>query len=446
MLRRIARSSQHRKPKLEPLEIRQLMTGNGWGDEVPNTPSVIVATVLSPQIESHKTNLALMKASFGKSAADPSVILNRLIASENAKAKNVTLDGADILIEGTEDKDQIQVTDLPDGKLLIEIQSFPVTGKGINQTYVAQVRRDSPALTSQQRLKISGVLIDAKGGDDTVITRTTVPLFAFGGEGQDVLHSQVGGNTLLYGGNGQDTLIGSPQDDFLYGEEGNDTLFGHGGADRLEGGPGHNWMSGGSGRDTIDASEGYGDELYGDENVDELIGSIYADVLSGGEGSDNISGRSGNDILLGDSGEDTLDGGAGNDQLFGGSENDTLHGGDGNDELFGEDGLDWLLGGLGDDILDGGADAYHDNLIGGLGVDYFLGNYVTVHEKSTHYLGFNSKYSYFDIRENIVDRTLGDMWQYACRRKVSTGPNAGGYVAIQSPWDILEQLRAKIGS
>ncbi len=443
MIRKATLSTPRRPLQLESLEIRQTMTGNGWGGDIPSTPSPIVATVLTPNIALQTSNSDILKSSLGKSVVDPAVIVERLIAEENARAINVKVEGDSILIQGTEDDDRITVSDLPDGKVLIEIQSFPTSGKGINQRFVAQVRRDTGLFGSLAQLNSSVISINAKGGNDTVTTRTTVPLLAWGGEGNDLLESTLGESTF-FGENGNDTLLGSPQNDVLHGDAGDDTIIGNGGSDILYGDEGHNRLEGGSGHDTLNARGGYGDVLVGGDNDDTLIGSLYADELYGGDGKDILEGRDGNDLLVGDAGEDTLDGGDGNDQIFGGSENDAIYGGAGNDELFGDDGLDWLLGGIGNDILDGGADAYRDNLVGGTGVDYFFGNYATVREKTSTLLGSKSERSFYEIKENLVDPLPGDVWQYAIMDKVTSGSVTGTFVYMASPWDYLKQARVKI--
>ncbi len=66
------------------------------------------------------------------------------------------------------------------------------------------------------------------------------------------------------------------------------------------------------------------EDIYGGDNNDTLIGSIVADTLRGGSGADSIEGGGGNDVLysatdssgLGDTGFDTLVGGNGNDAFY----------------------------------------------------------------------------------------------------------------------------------
>ena len=96
----------------------------------------------------------------------------------------------------------------------------------------------------------------------------------------------LGGNDVLRGHKGNDTLIGGDGKDILVGEEENDS------------------MEGGNGDDFI-------------------FGSYqYIDTTSFQDGNDTIKGGNGNDEAFGGNGEDVLDGGAGNDVLTGGTGQD----------------------------------------------------------------------------------------------------------------------------
>ncbi|WP_329091565.1 MULTISPECIES: calcium-binding protein [unclassified Streptosporangium] len=116
--------------------------------------------------------------------------------------------------------------------------------------------------------------------------------------------------------------------------------------------------------------------VFGGEGDDDLLGSVNADDLRGGLGDDSIRGIEGNDMLRGDAGDDDLRGGneadvliggGGDDDLSGGAGADELNGGSGEDELRGEAGTDELNGGGGPDELDGGAGT--DVCNGGPGTD-----------------------------------------------------------------------------
>jgi len=171
---------------------------------------------------------------------------------------------------------------------------------------------------------------------------------------------------------------GTPEE--VYGGPGNDRLVGWGGDDLLDGGPGDDQFEKGSpfvrdGNDTIVGGDGL-DEMYyrGDfggagpdpvtvsldgvandgpagqsdnVQVEWVFGGEAGDVLIGGPGSDRLSGDRGDDEIHGGGGDDFLDGDVGNDRVFGGDGNDELRGGDSSD--------DYLDGGPGEDnfVADG---------------------------------------------------------------------------------------------
>jgi Ca2+-binding RTX toxin-like protein len=110
---------------------------------------------------------------------------------------------------------------------------------------------------------------------------------------------------------------------------------------RIFGGDGNDVILGGSGRDTINGGAG-SDIIYGGNGADLLIGAEAADIIFGGNGADSIDGGDGDDWLFGQNGKDSLDGGLGDDKLFGGR---------GNDLLISAEGDDFLMGGRGSDRI-----------------------------------------------------------------------------------------------
>jgi Ca2+-binding RTX toxin-like protein len=102
-------------------------------------------------------------------------------------------------------------------------------------------------------------------------------------------------------------------------------------------------------------------EVYGGAGNDTLIGGIAGDILDGGLGDDKIYGGGGNDILRGGGGNDYLDGGIGDDLLLGGDGADQLLGGAGRDVLIGGIGADKLSGQSDDDLLIGGSTTLDTN-------------------------------------------------------------------------------------
>ena len=89
-----------------------------------------------------------------------------------------------------------------------------------------------------------------------------------------------GGNDILLGGFGNDTIYGGGGDDWLRGGAGRDALYGETGNDLLNGG----W---------------HDDALFGGAGDDTLVGGFGDDLLTGGEGNDRfvIGHRWGEDTI-----------------------------------------------------------------------------------------------------------------------------------------------------
>ncbi len=244
-----------------------------------------------------------------------------------------------------------------------------------------------------------------------------------GGASNNVINaSGYTGYALLYGREGNDTLIGNNGPNFLNGEAGDDSLVGNGGNDNLSGGAGRDTLDGGAGDDRLRGLGGSGDSLIGGLGNDTLDGGVGADrvfetadtnftvsgtqligvgtdtlidveevqltlgagnnsvngatatatlIVSGLGGNDTLIGGAANDVLSGGDGDDVLKGRGGNDTLNGDAGNDTLNGGDGNDSLNGGAGADGLSGYTGNDTLLGGTE--NDTLYGGAGNDSLKG-------------------------------------------------------------------------
>lgn len=88
------------------------------------------------------------------------------------------------------------------------------------------------------------------------------------------------GRIQVFGGSGNDTLIGSPLADQLFGGDGND------------------WLRGAAGHDTLDGGTG-DDLLFGDAGRDSLVGGDGRDIFVGGVGPDVFNGGAGDDIMIG---------------------------------------------------------------------------------------------------------------------------------------------------
>ena len=157
----------------------------------------------------------------------------------------------------------------------------------------------------------------------------------------------------IYGDGGNDTIYGSPFDDFIAGGGGIDTIHGGNGDDAIDGG-------------------GNNDTIHGDDGDDTLFGGVGSSPASGvGCELQTAFVAAGSSYLTkGGSGDDTIFGGPGNDCIDAGSGEDVVFGGDGNDTIEGGNHSDMLDGGLGDDHIDGGA--HTDTCAGGGGNDIFI--------------------------------------------------------------------------
>jgi Ca2+-binding RTX toxin-like protein len=195
----------------------------------------------------------------------------------------------------------------------------------------------------------------------------------------------------VYGGSGDDTLIGSTDAYWLRGHGGDDILVSAEnatGSYNLEGGSGSDtfvllpdWyintiMDFVSGEDVIDltatglqfadltiAQSGANTEIseaggnlivLSNTTATAITESDFIFIsttplhLSGTSGADNLAGGASGDTLMGLDGDDSLDGRNGNDRLIGGKDDDKLSGEAGNDTLFGEDGSDTYVFTTGD--------------------------------------------------------------------------------------------------
>ncbi len=205
------------------------------------------------------------------------------------------------------------------------------------------------------------VLVLGAGADTVIATNSKptrgvsgsarLPLSVFGGVGNDIILGGTGVDSL-YGGPGNDSISGGAADDYIYGEEGLDTIQGSETAD---------------GSDIIDCGDEAPNTSVDMVSYDKRTRAISVTMGapgSGGESSEldsinanceGLAGGSANDTLTGNANANTLLGGPGDDTLTGAAGNDTLNGSDGND-TFNEEalatGADVFIGGAGIDLID----------------------------------------------------------------------------------------------
>jgi Ca2+-binding RTX toxin-like protein len=96
------------------------------------------------------------------------------------------------------------------------------------------------------------------GGDDTLVT------------------TDKGRSYVLYGGNGDDQLVGYNKGDQLYGGSHADNLYGYGGNDYLDGGAGRDFLGGFKGNDILSGGRGndvffFETKLNAKKNFDKIL-------------------------------------------------------------------------------------------------------------------------------------------------------------------------------
>jgi len=94
--------------------------------------------------------------------------------------------------------------------------------------------------------------------------------------------------------------------------------------------------------------------VYGGAGNDTIIGDGNSNILDGGSGNDLIRGIAGLNNLRGGAGDDTVYGGTGNDIIDGGSGSDTIYANAGDNLIYGGDDGDTIVSGTGNDTIYGG--------------------------------------------------------------------------------------------
>lgn len=171
-----------------------------------------------------------------------------------------------------------------DGSDLPELTFRGDASKWLFASVVGSAESDNIVMTGT-RSKLS---VSANGASASL---TNVDLgIASGREGNDVIDAS-GVDQLklrLYGGHGDDVLIGGSADDVLFGGRGDDALIGGDGRDRLFGGWGNDLLVGNAGNDL----------LFGSFGNDVLLGGDGRDFLNGGFGHDSLAGGRGRDLMI----------------------------------------------------------------------------------------------------------------------------------------------------
>jgi Ca2+-binding RTX toxin-like protein len=131
-----------------------------------------------------------------------------------------------VIIEGEEGKDHIHV----ERRLVQGKEDGVIVDAEDDQGHITQ----QFVLNAQEVKQGGGLLIDAKGGDDSIRVDANVHsnLNLDGGEDNDVIYGG-GGRDHIYGHGGHDILFGGGENDFIDGGLGPDELHGGPGKDKI---------------------------------------------------------------------------------------------------------------------------------------------------------------------------------------------------------------------
>lgn len=207
-----------------------------------------------------------------------------------------------------------------------------------------------------------GVTISGDANDNVLdfsnVTLSGIGLI-FGGNGNDTIIGNALSANLIDGGAGDDTLVGGAADDIFY-------ISQNSGFDSFDGGLGNDMI--------LAAAENARISFGAITNVETISGAAFFNTqiigtagddlmdfraltlqnianIDGGDGNDSMIGNAGDNTLSGGDGDDFIDGGIGNDTLDGGKGHDILSGGAGNDNFNISGGADIYKGGTGYDTL-----------------------------------------------------------------------------------------------
>jgi Ca2+-binding RTX toxin-like protein len=254
----------------------------------------------------------------------------------------------------------------PDGNLDVLASGGDATAHAINVSYSggSYLIADSAGITpgsgcavvdstsvSCADANVQGVVVQAGAGNDKISIASLGPAAA--------ASTSFSSATGLFGGGGNDTIVGSSLRDLIRGQDGDDTI---------DGGLGPDNMNGQRGKDTVTyAVRPASQPVFVKMEDDPESFSNPDGALGGGEGdnveAENVIGTPGNDTIIGfregviiqeSSAANTFKGGAGNDTLIGLAGADKLLGEAGNDKLSGGPQKDKLIGGAGRDRCSGG--------------------------------------------------------------------------------------------
>lgn len=262
---------------------------------------------------------------------------------------------------------------------------------------------------------VNGGAVPILGGSPNVANTALIQVFGQGGDDFLIMDESLGAlpRAQLFGGSGNDTIIGGSGGDRLFGQSGNDTINGKGGADHLFGGAGDDVLTGGDADDLVFGEAGNDRMIWNpgdDTDLFEGGSGIDTAEVNGGNGTENFTvtangtrvrvdrtnpapfaldvGTTEKLVVNMNGGDDTfsatgnlaaliqitVDGGAGNDTILGSNGADILIGGEGNDFIDGQQGNDVIFLGAGNDTFQWDPGDGSDVVEGQDGIDKMLFN------------------------------------------------------------------------
>ena len=246
-------------------------------DGAPVTIPVEIFTVLignDPTTTADFESLAAATGGKTFNAANASEVVNALLAAIKTPLDKTPINKTPIAQDDTATTQQNTAVNVPvlindsdsDGDALA-IKSFTQGSNGmvtLNDNATSSVTTDdflvyTPATQSDPSIgfidSFKYTLSDGNGASSTATVTIAVGKIENGGNGNDTLAGTPGNDRLL-GGNGNDTLTAFAGDDYLDGGNGNDVLNGGTGNDTLLGGNGNDTLTGGAGNDILTGDKG----------------------------------------------------------------------------------------------------------------------------------------------------------------------------------------------
>ncbi|MBX9585033.1 MAG: PKD domain-containing protein, partial [Gemmataceae bacterium] len=276
-------------------------------------------------------------------------------------AAGVTLIGTELYVVGSALNDSAGVSPTGTSRTGSTGVSVTYTINGVNGTRTFR----TPVTAVWAYFGSAGVFA---GHDAFAMSATlTTPASVTVGDGNNVVTTGAGADTIAAGNGGNVITAGAGHDTVTAGN-GTNTVYGGDGNDRMAAGNGRNTLDGGAGDDTATLGNGDNTVTLGAGN----------DTVTAGNGANTLDGGVGNDTIAAGNGNNAVTLGAGNDTATLGNGQNAVTGGDGNDLVVAGDGRNTIDGGAGNDMLVGGryvpptGDTRVTALTGGAGNDLLV--------------------------------------------------------------------------